>query len=177
LVSFLFADYCFAQQIDGESDSLPSLFAQRFHYVIRVAPGDELPRHSGDIPAQELSTDDRNDARERHPGADKRGETIAHVGEVFVEMLHDIGAAPERSENVDETEHLHFEMFVAHRELHHPLIKSRLAENRFRMAINQIKNLGAASLNLGLQETHVRIVNRASPLAKSAAAAHSPPRQ
>src|SRR5438067_13381373 len=89
-------------------------------------------------------------------------------------MLDDIGAAAEGSEHVDETEHLHFEMFVAHRELHHPLIKSGLAENRFRMAINQIKNLGAASLNLGLQETHVRIVNRASRLAKSAAAAHSP---
>ncbi len=35
LVSFLFADDRFAQQIDGESDFLPALFAQRFHYVVR----------------------------------------------------------------------------------------------------------------------------------------------
>jgi len=129
---------------------LTPLFAQRFHYVIRVAPGDELPRHSGDIPAQELSTDDRDDARERHPGPDERGETIAHVGKIFIEMLHDVRAAAERSEHVDETEHLHFEMFVAHREFHHPLIESGLAENRFRIAINQIKDVGAASFDLSL---------------------------
>jgi len=66
----------------------------------------------------------------------------------FVEMLHDVRAAPQRSEHVNETEHLHFKMFVAHRELHHPLIKSGLAENRFRMPIDQIKDLGAASLDL-----------------------------
>jgi hypothetical protein len=48
-------------------------------------------------------------------------------------------------------------MFVAHRELHHSLIESGLAENRFRMAIDQIKDLGAASLDLGLQEIHVRL--------------------
>jgi hypothetical protein len=42
------------------------------------------------------------------------------------------------------------------------------------MAIDQIKDLGAASLNLGLQETHVRIVNRASPLGKSRLLTHSP---
>jgi hypothetical protein len=65
-------------------------------------------------------------------------------------------------------------MFVAHRKLHHPLIESGLAENRFRMAIDQIKDLGAASLNLGLQEIHVRIVNRASPLGKSRLLTHSP---
>ena len=53
-VSFLFADDCFAQQIDGESNFLPAFFAQRFHDVIRIAPGDELPRHPGDIPAQEF---------------------------------------------------------------------------------------------------------------------------
>src|SRR5205823_5779870 len=99
--------------------------------------------------------------------ADERGVTIAHVGKIFIEMLHDVGAAAERCEHIDETEHLHFEMFVAHRKLHHPLIESGLAENRFRMAIDQIKDLGAASLNLGLQETHVRIVNRASLLGKS----------
>ncbi len=156
---------------------MPAFLAQRFHYVIRIAPGDELARHSRDVPAQEFSTDDRDDARERYPGADERGVTIAHVGEVFVEMLDDVGAAPEGSEHVDETEHLHFEMFVAHRKLHHPLIKSGLAENRFRMAIDQIKDLGAASLNLGLQETHVRIVNRASPLGKSRLLIHSPRQQ
>jgi hypothetical protein len=89
-------------------------------------------------------------------------------------MLDDIGAAPEGSEHVNETEHLHFEVFVTHRKLHHPLIKSGLAENRFRMAINQIKDLGAASLDLGLQETHARIVNRASPLGKSRLLTHSP---
>ena len=153
---------------------MPALFAHRFHYVNRVSPGDELARHSRDVPAQEFSADDRDDARERHPGADERGVTIAHVGKIFVEMLDDVGAAAEGSEHVNETEHLHFEMFVAHRKLHHPLIKSGLAENRFRMAINQIKDLGAASLDLGLQETHVRIVNRASPLGKSRLLTHSP---
>ena len=92
---------------------------------------------------------------------------MPETGRSAVEMLHDVGAAAQGSEHVDETEHLHFEMFVAHRELHHPLIKSRLAENRFRMPIDQIKDPDAASLDLGLQETHVRILNRASPLAKS----------
>src|SRR5205807_7699606 len=137
--------HCFAQQIDGKSDSLPSLFAQCFHYVTRIAPGDELACHSGDIPAQEFSADDRDDARERYPGADERGVTIAHVGKIFIEMLHDVGAAAERCEHIDETEHLHFEMFVAHGKLHHRLIESGLAENRLRMAIGQIKDLGAAS--------------------------------
>ena len=49
-------------------------------------------------------------------------------------------AAAERREHVDETEHLHLEMFVAHRERHHPLVKAGLAENRFRIAIDQLEN-------------------------------------
>ena len=40
-----------AQQIDGKSDSLPALLPQRLHHILRVAPGDELPRHARNIPA------------------------------------------------------------------------------------------------------------------------------
>jgi hypothetical protein len=48
-------------------------------------------------------------------------------------------------------------MFVTHRELHHALIKTGLAENRFRVAIDQIKDLHAAALDLGLDGTHARL--------------------
>ena len=72
-------------------------------------------------------------------------------------MLHDIRAAAQRSENVDEPEHLYFEMFVTHRELHHPLIETGLTENRFRVAIDQIKDLHTAALDLGLDGTHFRL--------------------
>jgi hypothetical protein len=37
------------------------------------------------------------------------------------------------------------------------LIKTRLAENRFRVAIDQIKDLHAAALDLGLDGTHARL--------------------
>jgi hypothetical protein len=72
-------------------------------------------------------------------------------------MLYDIRAATQRSENVDEPEHLYFEMFITHRELHHALIETGLAENRFRVAIDQVKDLHAAALDLGLDGTHVRL--------------------
>ena len=79
-----------------------------------------------------------------------RGEAIAHTGEIFLEMLHDVAGAPERREHIDKAEHLHFEMLIAHRERHHALIKTGLAENRFGMPIDQIENAFAALLDLGL---------------------------
>ena len=69
-------------------------------------------------------------------------------------MLDDVAGALERGKNIDEAEHLHFEMLVAHRERHHALIKTGRAENGFGMPVNQIENALAALLDLSLQRTH-----------------------
>jgi hypothetical protein len=69
-------------------------------------------------------------------------------------MLDDIAAAMKRREHIDEPEQLHFEVLVSHRERHHPLIKASFTEERFRMAIDQLENAFAASLNFGLQSAH-----------------------
>ena len=52
-VRFLFAHDRFAEEIDGEADSFLAPFAQRLHDVLRISSGDELPRHAGNVPAQE----------------------------------------------------------------------------------------------------------------------------
>ena len=66
-------------------------------------------------------------------------------------MLHDVAAATERGEHIDKAKHLHLEMLVAHRERHHALIETGLAENRFRMPIDELKNALAAPLGFKLQ--------------------------
>ncbi len=50
-------------------------------------------------------------------------------GEIFIEMADDVAAAMERREDIDKAEHLHFEVLIAHRELHHALVKAGFAEN------------------------------------------------
>jgi hypothetical protein len=45
-------------------------------------------------------------------------------------------------------------MLVAHRERHHPLIKTGFAEKRLRMLIDQIEYAFAASFDFGLQSAH-----------------------
>src|SRR6185295_4440709 len=83
---FLFADYRFAEKIDSEPDPLFSSLAQRLHHFARISPGDELARHSGNIPAQDLPADPRHDFGQLHSGADERRVTVAHVLEILVEM-------------------------------------------------------------------------------------------
>ena len=78
-------------------------------------------------------------------------ETVAHVGKIFLEVLHDLTAAVERCEHIDETKHLDLEMFVAHGERHHALIETGLAEKRFGMAIDELKNALAAPLGFNLE--------------------------
>ena len=92
---FLFADDRFAQKIDREPDALFAAFAQRFHDVVRIFSGDELAGHAGNIPAQNLSADPGRDLGHAHAGLHKRRETVAHVGEVFIEMAHDLVTAME----------------------------------------------------------------------------------
>src|SRR5262245_18866487 len=60
----------------------------------------------------------------------------------------------ERSQNIDKSKELHFEVLVAHRERHHSLIKSSLAEKWLRMFVDQLKNALAASLDFSLEFAH-----------------------
>ena len=85
------------------------------------------------------------------PGLQHGRKAIAHIGKIFVEMLDDFSGTAEGCEHVDETKHLHFEMLVAHRESHHALVKPGLAENRFGMLIDELKNASAAPLDFQLQ--------------------------
>ena len=155
-VRFLFAHHCFAEQIDREPDPFLAPFAQHLHHVIRVAAGDELARHAGDVPAQDRRGEPGENASRAQARLHERDEAVAHAGKIFVKMLDDIAGAAERREHVHEAEHLHFERLVAHRESHHALIKAGLAENRFGIAVDQIENAPAPLLNLFLQRTHAR---------------------
>ena len=51
----LLAYNSFTQQIDGEADPLFVALTQRLHEVARIFSGDELPRHTRDVPAQNLT--------------------------------------------------------------------------------------------------------------------------
>ena len=52
-----YAERCFnlldglAQRTRGWTDPLLASFPEHFHHVLRIAAGDELPRHAGDVPA------------------------------------------------------------------------------------------------------------------------------
>src|ERR1700736_1275150 len=154
IASFLFTDNRFAEKIDGESDALGAAFAERFHHVLRISSGNELAGHAGDVPAQKLTADPRHNSRRANSSSNQRRVTVAHVREIFVKMLDDIGAAMERRQNIDEAEQLDLEMLVPHRERHHPLIKTGFAEERFGMLIDQIEYAFAASFDFRLQSAH-----------------------
>ncbi len=165
-VRFLFAHDRFAQQIDGESDPFLPPLAQHFHDVIRISPGDELARHAGNVPAQNRGGEPGKDARGAQTGVQERHEAVAHVREIFLEMLDDVARAAERREHVDEAEHLHLEMLVSHRERHHPLVKAGLGENRFGIPVDQLENPLAPLLDLTLQRTHGAILTPPLKLGK-----------
>ena len=80
-----------------------------------------------------------------------RRKAVAHVGEIFLQVLHDIAAAMERREHIDKTKHLDLEMFVAHGERHHALIETGFAEKRFGMPIDELKNALATPLGFKLE--------------------------
>ena len=151
---FLFADHGFAEKIDREPDAFFAPLPQRFHDVARIFSGDELARHAGNVPAQNLSADPRDNFRQSNTRPNERRIAVAHVLEIFIEMANDFAAAPKRCEDIDEAEHLHLEMLVPHRERHHPLVKAGLGENRFGIPIDQLEDLLAAVLDLALQRTH-----------------------
>ena len=100
----------------------------------------------------------RKNAGRFDAGLEERHRAIAHIGEIFVQVPDDIGRVPERRQNVHEPEHLDLEMFVAHRERHHALVRPGLAENRLRVLIDEIEDLQSALFDLLLQRTHCAIL-------------------
>ena len=82
-------------------------------------------------------------------------------------MLDDVAAAMQRSEHINETEHLHLEMFVPHRERHHPLIETGFAEKRFGISIDELKNTLAAAFRFKLERTHCAMITPGLDSAKS----------
>ena len=82
-------------------------------------------------------------------------------------MLDDVPGALERGEHIDKTEHLHFEMLIAHRERHYALIKTGRAENGFRMPVDQIENALATLLDFVLKGTHFEKLIRRVALGKA----------
>ena len=71
-------------------------------------------------------------------------------------MLDDVARTPERRQHIDKAKHLDFKTLIAHRERHQPLVKTGLAEKRFRMAVDQLKNARAALLDFSLERPHGR---------------------
>ena len=59
-----------------------------------------------------------------------------------------------RRKHVDEAKHLHFEGLVAHGESHHLLVETGLGKNGFRVLIDQVENLLAATFDGGLESAH-----------------------
>ena len=154
LVRFLFAYNCLAEKIDCKPDALGAAFAEHFHDVLRIPSGDELARHAGYVPSQELAADPRDNFCRANSGSNQRRVAVAHAREIFVEMLDDIGSAMERRENINEPEQLHLEVLIAHRERHHSLVKAGFTEERLRMLVDQIEYAFAASFDFGLQSAH-----------------------
>src|SRR5882724_4452918 len=154
LVRFLFAYDCLAEKIDRKPDALGAAFAEHFHDVLRIPSGDELARHAGYVPSQELAADPRDNFCRANSGSNQWRVAVAHVREIFVEMLDDIGSAMERRENIDKAEQLHLEVLIAHRERHHSLVKAGFTEERLRMLVDQIEYAFAASFDFGLQSAH-----------------------
>src|SRR5438132_4839923 len=155
-VRLLLAYNGFAQKIDSEPNLLFVPLAQRLHYIVWSFSGNELARHAGNIPAQELAADPRHNFRGADAGLDERREAVAHVREIFVEMLDNVARTPERRQHIDKAKHLDFKTLVAHRERHQPLVKTGLAEKRFRMAVDQLKNARPALLDFSLERPHGR---------------------
>ncbi len=155
-VRLLFAHDGFAQKIDSESNLLFVPLAERLHYIVGILSSDELARHAGNIPAQQLAADPRHNFRGADAGSDEWREAVAHVREIFVEMLDDVARTPERRQDIDKAKHLDFKTLIAHRERHQPLVKTGLAEKRFRMAVDQLKNACPALLDFSPERPHGR---------------------
>src|SRR6266699_1669673 len=83
-----FADDSFSQKIDGKTNFLRAAFAQCRYYIVGIFSGDELPRHSGDVPAQDTPDYPGNDACQANASANKRPKAVALIGEIFLEMLN-----------------------------------------------------------------------------------------
>ena len=89
-----------------------------------------------------------------YSGPNRRGITIAHIAKVFVKVTHDFAAPVERRQNIDKPKHLDLEMFIAHRERHHPLVKAGFAENRLGVLVYQLENALTAGFDFVLQRAH-----------------------
>jgi hypothetical protein len=71
-------------------------------------------------------------------------------------MLDDFAGSAQRREHIDKAKQLRLELFIAHRERHHPLIKGRSAEKRFRMLINQLEDARPTLFDLALERSHLQ---------------------
>jgi len=87
-------------------------------------------------------------------GANGRRITIPHILKVFIQVSDYFAAPVEGREDVHESEHLDLEMFVAHGERHHALVKTGLAEERLRMFVDQFEDSLTAGFNFGLERAH-----------------------
>ena len=113
-----------------------------------------MARHPGDIPAQDARANPGNDPRQTNAGVNKRCGAIAHLGEIFLEVLDNLARSAERRENIDKAKQLPFKLFILHRDRHHPLVKAGLAEKRLGMLINKLEDARAALLDLALKRPH-----------------------
>src|SRR6266478_26305 len=143
-IGLFFTEDSLAQKIDSEPDFLCVPLAQRFHHICAIFSGDKLPRHSGNVASQDECADPRHEACDAHTALNRWREAVVHTGEIFFEMLDDITRFAKRRQNIYKAKHLHFELLIAHRERHHPLIKTGLAEKRLWMLIDQLKNARTA---------------------------------
>jgi hypothetical protein len=101
-------------------------------------------------------------------GLDKRRETVLHIGKILFQVPNDFAALPKRSQDINETKHLHFEMFIPHGERHHALIKTGFAKKGFGVPINQLENLFAAPRDLLLESiVHTRKITPWPALGKA----------
>jgi hypothetical protein len=71
-------------------------------------------------------------------------------------VLNDIARSGQRRENIYKAKQLSLELLIAHRERHHPLVKTGLAEKRFEMSLDQLENAHAALLDLISERPHLR---------------------
>jgi hypothetical protein len=82
-------------------------------------------------------------------------------------VLNDFVGVSERWQHIDKAEHLHLKTLIPHRELHHPLVKTGLAEKRVRMFVDQLENTRTALLDLALERPHLRKIVRCFGLGKA----------
>ena len=127
-------------------------FAQRLHHVLRIAAGDELPRHAGDVPAQNRRGEPGENARRLRCRSAGTGRSRCRMPAKYSPRCCTI--SPERRSDASTSTKRNIctlKCLVAHRERHHPLVESGLAEDRFGVLIDQLENLQPALLDLLLQ--------------------------